>query len=174
MVGMRKVSQEDLDALNFLVQDGLIEVVSIDEFGEPAIVSHHGSPPSMMPGPERVPGSGAAPRCPSPSGVRSVAARAARLRRSPRSSRSRCRQGRRRRAQRSLDDTGYGLCVLTLKRYNQGEKSFRPPHLESHEVRCTRRSSRLGGKRLFAHQKRLFAHRPVGQTLRIKGFSGIF
>jgi hypothetical protein len=35
MVGMRKVSQEDLDALNFLVQDGLIEVVSIDEFGEP-------------------------------------------------------------------------------------------------------------------------------------------
>jgi hypothetical protein len=36
MVGMRKVSQEDLDALNFLVQDGLIEVVSIDEFGEPS------------------------------------------------------------------------------------------------------------------------------------------
>ena len=33
---MRKVSQEDLDALNFLVQDGLIEVVSIDEFGEPS------------------------------------------------------------------------------------------------------------------------------------------
>jgi hypothetical protein len=36
MVGMRKVSQADLDALNFLVQDGLIEVVSIDEFGEPS------------------------------------------------------------------------------------------------------------------------------------------
>jgi hypothetical protein len=34
--GMRKVSQEDLDALNHLVQDGLIEVVSIDEFGEPS------------------------------------------------------------------------------------------------------------------------------------------
>jgi hypothetical protein len=34
--GMRKVSQEDLDALNYLVQDGLIEVVSIDEFGEPS------------------------------------------------------------------------------------------------------------------------------------------
>jgi hypothetical protein len=33
---MRKVSQADLDALNFLVQDGLIEVVSIDEFGEPS------------------------------------------------------------------------------------------------------------------------------------------
>jgi len=33
---MRKVSQEDLDALNALVQDGLIEVVSIDEFGEPS------------------------------------------------------------------------------------------------------------------------------------------
>ena len=33
---MRKVSQEDLDALNYLVQDGLIEVVSIDEFGEPS------------------------------------------------------------------------------------------------------------------------------------------
>jgi hypothetical protein len=34
--GMRKVSQEDLDALNSLVQDGLIEVVSIDEHGEPS------------------------------------------------------------------------------------------------------------------------------------------
>ena len=34
--GMRKVSQEDLDTLNQLVQDGLIEVVSIDEFGEPS------------------------------------------------------------------------------------------------------------------------------------------
>jgi hypothetical protein len=33
---MRKVSQADLDALNHLVQDGLIEVVSIDEFGEPS------------------------------------------------------------------------------------------------------------------------------------------
>jgi chromosome partitioning protein len=33
---MRKVSQEDLDALNYLVQDGLIEVVSIDELGEPS------------------------------------------------------------------------------------------------------------------------------------------
>jgi hypothetical protein len=33
--GMRKVSQEDLDALNNLVQAGLIEVVCIDEFGEP-------------------------------------------------------------------------------------------------------------------------------------------
>ena len=33
---MRKVSQEDLDALNYLVQDGLIEVVSIDEHGEPS------------------------------------------------------------------------------------------------------------------------------------------
>jgi len=33
---MRKVSQEDLDALNALVQDGLIEVVSIDEHGEPS------------------------------------------------------------------------------------------------------------------------------------------
>jgi hypothetical protein len=36
MPGMRKVSQEDLDALNNLVQAGLIEVVSIDEFGEPS------------------------------------------------------------------------------------------------------------------------------------------
>jgi hypothetical protein len=34
--GMRKVSQEDLDALNSLVRDGLIEVVSIDEHGEPS------------------------------------------------------------------------------------------------------------------------------------------
>jgi hypothetical protein len=34
--GMRKVSQEDLDALNNLVQAGLIEVVCIDEFGEPS------------------------------------------------------------------------------------------------------------------------------------------
>ena len=34
--GMRKVSQEDLDALNNLVQAGFIEVVCIDEFGEPS------------------------------------------------------------------------------------------------------------------------------------------
>ena len=34
--GMRKISQEDLDALNNLVQAGLTEVVSIDEFGEPS------------------------------------------------------------------------------------------------------------------------------------------
>jgi hypothetical protein len=34
--GMRKISQEDLDALNNLVQAGLIEVVCIDEFGEPS------------------------------------------------------------------------------------------------------------------------------------------
>ena len=33
---MRKISQEMLDALNNLVQMGLIEVVSIDEFGEPS------------------------------------------------------------------------------------------------------------------------------------------
>jgi hypothetical protein len=33
---MRNVSQEDLDALNHLVQEGLVEVVSIDEFGEPS------------------------------------------------------------------------------------------------------------------------------------------
>jgi hypothetical protein len=33
---MRKVSQEDLDALNHLVQGGLIEVVSVEEFGEPS------------------------------------------------------------------------------------------------------------------------------------------
>ena len=32
---MRKVTQEQLDALNNLVQAGLIEVVCIDEFGEP-------------------------------------------------------------------------------------------------------------------------------------------
>jgi hypothetical protein len=34
--GMRKVSQEDIDALNALVQDGLVEIVSIDEDGEPS------------------------------------------------------------------------------------------------------------------------------------------
>ena len=33
---MRKVTQEQLDALNNLVQAGLIEVVCIDEFGEPS------------------------------------------------------------------------------------------------------------------------------------------
>lgn len=33
--GMRKITQDDLDALNNLVQAGLIEVVRIDEFGEP-------------------------------------------------------------------------------------------------------------------------------------------
>jgi len=33
---MRKISQEDLDALNNLVQAGFIEVVCIDEFGEPS------------------------------------------------------------------------------------------------------------------------------------------
>ena len=33
---MRKVSQEDLDALNALVQDGLVEVVRINEDGEPS------------------------------------------------------------------------------------------------------------------------------------------
>ena len=33
--GMRKISQEDLDALNNLAQAGLIEVVCIDESGEP-------------------------------------------------------------------------------------------------------------------------------------------
>ncbi len=33
--GMRKITQEQLDALNNLVQAGLIEVVCIDEFGEP-------------------------------------------------------------------------------------------------------------------------------------------
>jgi hypothetical protein len=81
MVGMRKVSQEDLDALNFLVQDGLIEVVSIDEFGEPSyrlasefIAEHNartggssgvrgsapGSKPDVRPARRRS-------RCPSPS-----------------------------------------------------------------------------------------------------------
>jgi hypothetical protein len=34
--GMREANQEDLEALNNLVQDGLIEVVSIDEYGEPS------------------------------------------------------------------------------------------------------------------------------------------
>jgi hypothetical protein len=33
---MRKITQEQLDALNNLVQAGLIEVVCIDEFGEPS------------------------------------------------------------------------------------------------------------------------------------------
>ncbi len=61
----------------------------------------------MLPGPEGVPGSGAAPRRPSPMFVRPVAARCARLRRSPKFGCSRCRQGRRRRAQRSLDGIGY-------------------------------------------------------------------
>jgi hypothetical protein len=68
---MRKVSQEDLDALNFLVQDGLIEVVSIDEFGEPSyrlaseFIAEHNARTGGSSGVRgSAPGSGAAPRGP--------------------------------------------------------------------------------------------------------------
>jgi hypothetical protein len=56
--GMRKVSQEDLDALNHLLQDGLIEVVRIDEeFGEPSyrLASRFTVEPGL-PRPKGVPG----------------------------------------------------------------------------------------------------------------------
>jgi hypothetical protein len=60
---MRKVSQEDLDALNALVQDGLVEVVSVDEDGEPSYrLASRFTVIENLPEPEETPESGAATR----------------------------------------------------------------------------------------------------------------
>ena len=58
-----KVSQEDLDALNALVQDGLVDVVSIDEDGEPSYrLASRFTVVEALPEPREAPWSGAATR----------------------------------------------------------------------------------------------------------------
>jgi hypothetical protein len=59
---MRKLTQEDLDDLNNLVQAGLIEVVSIDAAGEPSYRISSRYTVRIVPEPEGAPGAGAAPR----------------------------------------------------------------------------------------------------------------
>jgi hypothetical protein len=49
---MRKLTQEDLDDLNNLVQAGLIEVVSIDAAGEPSYRISSRYTVRILPGPE--------------------------------------------------------------------------------------------------------------------------
>ena len=102
---MHKLTQEDLDDLNNLVQAGLIEVVRIDAAGEPSYRISSRYTVTILPGPEGAPGSGAAPRR-GPMNARLGLSALPVSVGHPFTTSQWC-QGRRSRAKRSLDTTGY-------------------------------------------------------------------